>query len=1293
MEKYSHYHDLRSGRGIPNTTSYNQFFRYNTASTPSAAIMSSTPFTSHQNGFPGNMWGSIQQTNSSQPPPGFRNNPDHQARRILESSRRLNNETILVSNNASLVGSEVLNSENSASRADVSSPGHDLFGPFSMQNQDVPEGERLAGTANPVRIQDSSDRDQIHESDWTHSSVGSGSDSEGVNGSRKRTASKTLFPDAPPVINVPSTLYTGNTGANNFRFGQSGFSFVIPNHTANVRASLAHSIHGFPDHNNSNFDFRAHFVPPQPSNVSQVRVSNPTRVGSQPSLIWDPYNMPLGFCPEPQVTQYGGSKSDCIGTGAGGQPAHGQSRLNRSPENNPSHVVKDSHYDRGNQYNQAMTELNNLEDSLRDPDSLAKAVSTSQAPFSYGVSAANGSCGVGFEHTVASTQSVYSAAGRPQPAFGLQSSSYMPPYSMPVTEADHVVGGRKNEQAFKVTSSSNNPVFNFSPNFNCNKTTEQSHGQVGFNSQNGAHVSVASHNIFSTFPSVDTQAGVHVSTGSYNTNTSLAPGNTHPAVTRASAGSNINPAVTRTPASHNINPAVTRTSACGNSNPAVTKQSTSGNTQTSYGKPPGVYDNVTGGPPHRPNTNFGGHESSLYSSSWSDHNRPGNGFPVNRGPGVKSKPGFSVNEINNHVFHPYPYGVPDHLTGERRGRGDDVLPRGRGMFGVGRDRSTHGRSRERERDWQEERNRRADRERVEAEAGGGATSAVPTAPSVGGQSSDILKEEAAKIRSEVMGSVEEAMSKLKLEYEKISHKIQAEVDRKREEKRKSKNHRSRHHKSRSGEDAGHSTSSRSSDETSGDSSDTSSSAGSSSSRSRHRHRDRGSRKSSGKHEITREEKTMLRQAGFSAKDFRDREEQSSILHDHQRLPGIPATNFVINMSTDSVSQFSGEMEDYAEFKGEFMALAGALPEGSRLAVLKQKVKGTKAEHVISRYLGVSKAAFDAAIKALDTKYDQPDELVQILLFQIQDLFDGSCADDDEKFASLVSAIRIRFQRVFELRPAQVIAANGMLPCFVGCMPKKLHDRVSARRYRKPGWYTFANVLKEAEEHVCFRESQRTCPEKKDADGGHRSSYSRHRSYSPYKKKGSSYHRAGVNAVKVSADEDRTGANSKSSGKSKGEKDKARLDIKPRGERDRSSSTGKWERKKPVEAVDRSRSSSKNSGFNSSADSEGYVPRKRGFSRDRSASRGRFTLLYKCNLCHTDEHSTVDCEVDYSKEQMQQLVRERNMCYICGSPGHRSFICPVREMCPDIVYICHSEECGDVPHSKKFCSIVPKPQDN
>ena len=459
-------------------------------------------------------------------------------------------------------------------------------------------------------------------------------------------------------------------------------------------------------------------------------------------------------------------------------------------------------------------------------------------------------------------------------------------------------------------------------------------------------------------------------------------------------------------------------------------------------------------------------------------------------------------------------------------------------------------------------------------------------------------------------------------------------------------------------------------------------------------RSRGRRERHRSNDLTAAERTILRSAGFSREEFEDRAEQSFSGYRVANLPGVPASNFVVNLSPDSLEPFSGKMEDYESFRGDFMSIAEAIPQSQRLRLLKKNVVGTSAENAIARCTGISRAAFDKAVSILDNKFDQPDILVQILIHQIENLMDTSCVNDDVRFSQMIADIRSRYNRIFEVRAIKAIAVDGMLPRLMSCLPRKAYDRACDRRYRKPRDYTFAKVLKIAEDYCSLRESQSMCPERRETDHGfrsggssrnssgytrnhssdkHRPRYDRspsshsHRSSYDSRKRSSSFRNSQVAEVKVEVE---------SVKENKSSVHKGRSVSRNRGD-ERTKSRDRDHRGRNTERRDRSSDSFKRETHGRS------ISRARSH-RSESGSRVR---PQACNLCSVDDHNTVSCEVEYSTEKLQSLVSERSLCLACGSMGHRAKFCPIVRCCPNSEFLCNGSKCKKFSHCTKFCPIM------
>ena len=418
-------------------------------------------------------------------------------------------------------------------------------------------------------------------------------------------------------------------------------------------------------------------------------------------------------------------------------------------------------------------------------------------------------------------------------------------------------------------------------------------------------------------------------------------------------------------------------------------------------------------------------------------------------------------------------------------------------------------------------------------------------------------------------------------------------------------------------------------------------------------------RSSGAQELSSAERTILQQHGFTRADLAARVNHVSGGIRASALPSMPASQFLISVSPDSIREFSGKMEDYEQFRSEFMAFAETVPEHQWLHKLRDKLPAG-ARNLISRCHGIGRAAFDQAITILDNNYNKVEAIIQILIAQIEDSLNPNISSDSVKFAAMVAEVRGKLDRIFHLDPVEALALNGCLPKMMSCLPRKPYEAACLLRLNKPRKYNFSTVLRLAEDHVRLLESQRVGPENRVRSESHSSR----------------------DSVREHRDGDRRSHSYKSPSRSHVNSTSA--DVVPVGEQSDVSvnltfSDNDTASQKPSKFVNRSRTPEKSRQI-----------KDRSEYRGRSLSRSRTRLpTFKCNLCKLDDHDTINCKRTFTEAELQALVSDRFICLACGGLNHKSSRCSVALLCPNADFLCSGVEskCKSIPHSKRFCAVV------
>ena len=409
------------------------------------------------------------------------------------------------------------------------------------------------------------------------------------------------------------------------------------------------------------------------------------------------------------------------------------------------------------------------------------------------------------------------------------------------------------------------------------------------------------------------------------------------------------------------------------------------------------------------------------------------------------------------------------------------------------------------------------------------------------------------------------------------------------------------------------------------------------------------------------DRTVLIQHGVSEKALRDRDENAEASMNLSDLPCLPQSQFVVNLSSSDISIFSGNLEDYEEFKSSFLAYAQSIPPEQRLMLLKLKLSG-QAKNLVSECIGVNNGSFVRAFEILDKRYHRPELLIQKLVAQVEDCLDRSCKYSDSKFASMISNIRRCYQRIFLINPRKVWTLDGLLTKFSNCMPVSCLNNVTKMVKNNLSDHTFSKVLQVCEDYVEFKELQNITTggtvdhptvsrsdRSKSPNHRHPGFKSRH-----YDRKDSSTHALSETSEtptdNSSFDETIAAASLL----------KSHLSLKTKG--------------KPEADGSRGRSLSRSNGNRSRSGSA---------FRQKSPFRETFT----CNLCNSNDHVISQCTGEF--DNLADIVYERKLCRLCVSTGHISTKCPILLLCPDIPIRCKNTECQDIPHCKKLCKIMKK----
>jgi hypothetical protein len=398
------------------------------------------------------------------------------------------------------------------------------------------------------------------------------------------------------------------------------------------------------------------------------------------------------------------------------------------------------------------------------------------------------------------------------------------------------------------------------------------------------------------------------------------------------------------------------------------------------------------------------------------------------------------------------------------------------------------------------------------------------------------------------------------------------------------------------------------------------------------------------------QRTMLQSVGVPREDL-DSYAQMSLGPDLDvtRIPSLPSTQILMTQSASDLPTFSGSIEEYREFKQDFLSLLSSFPESDRLRLLK-KCLDANSKQAIAICQGAGAHAFAKAFAILDEKYDRPDLVKQILLQQITGLTSTRCAFDELQFAQVVRDMRERYDRLLMISPLSAMTFESAVYTWMGNMPSSVYNKLSKLMCFYPKQCTFQRALVEAERHVKHKECERRSPvERPSGENSSRKSASKR-----------------INTLGASKDQNGYSPPSESSD-SPAQELEEQSDVSDQGRVEKSVNASNYKQAPKGSAYG-------NVSSNAASNSSAY---KRKF--------------HKCNLCDTDDHYTIDCKVKFSNKQLQQLVKGRRICWVCGDSGHWPDRCRVYHIAGSNA-LCQKPECGTQLHAKsgRFCALCKKP---
>ena len=421
--------------------------------------------------------------------------------------------------------------------------------------------------------------------------------------------------------------------------------------------------------------------------------------------------------------------------------------------------------------------------------------------------------------------------------------------------------------------------------------------------------------------------------------------------------------------------------------------------------------------------------------------------------------------------------------------------------------------------------------------------------------------------------------------------------------------------------------------------------------------------------------SFLHRYGLSSADFRERSIKDDSVLEPYNLNPVPPSQFLVQVSASDIPSFSGDIEDFQDFRQAFLGFAQAIPAHQRLVMLRLKLT-SEAKQVIAGVTGTDEASFHRAFDLLDEKYHRPDQVVEVLLAELWNLVDRPQIQSDAEFRELVSNLTRIHNRLLSLDRSSIGSCGMIKTKLTDILPEYPKGKVNDLMLRDHGNWNFTSILKVCERCV-KRLDQQDLTHRTATSSKFRSEHSdssEHSDHSHSDRKSRSYNRDSRPYYPnrySSRSPDRKPIVSRSSNYSVGcQNSSSDCQVNE-------VSVGKGN---PSDVVKRSAVS-----YRLRSPSVGHSSRSASNNSRRSDSRSQSTERYRCMICLKNDHSSLKCTVICP--DLKHLAFERQLCFVCLTSGHRSELCPVKEFLNESV-ICTKSSCSmKSPHCAKLCETV------
>jgi hypothetical protein len=421
--------------------------------------------------------------------------------------------------------------------------------------------------------------------------------------------------------------------------------------------------------------------------------------------------------------------------------------------------------------------------------------------------------------------------------------------------------------------------------------------------------------------------------------------------------------------------------------------------------------------------------------------------------------------------------------------------------------------------------------------------------------------------------------------------------------------------------------------------------------------------------------SFLHRYGLSSADFIERSIRDDSVLEPRNLNPVPSSQFLVQVSASDIPSFSGEIEDFQDFRQAFLGFAQAIPAHQRLVMLRLKLT-SEAKQVVAGVTGTDEASFHRAFNLLDEKYHRPDQVIEVLLAELWNLVDRPQIQSDAEFRELVSNLTRIHNRLLSLDRSSIGSCGMIRTKLTDILPKYPKGKVNDLMERDRRNWNFTSILKVCERCVRRLDQQdlthRTATTDKHKSG--HSDSSRKSDHSHFDRKSRSYNRDSKPYYSSRYP-------SRSSSRNNGVSSSSTYNVECQN--------GTSDCQVNEVSVSKGSSSGMVKGsakvYRPRSPSVGRPSRSASSGSRRSDSKSRFVERYRCMLCLKNDHSSLKCTA--AVPDLKQVAFDRHLCFICLTAGHRSELCPVKDFLSESV-LCNKASCSvKSPHCVKMCEVA------